>query len=136
MKKDKKSLKSFVLIVLLLILGLAACQEEEERVCSPFGIWQGPWIDNSANDFTINVEYADGAFTETLADIPETFSCTFSGTYVHDSAAKTITITVTATSDPSVVDVGYTVTSTYSISADCNTMTVTTVDGSGTFTRQ
>jgi hypothetical protein len=113
---------------------LSGCPEDVDRL---IGVWEGTWIDTGGNDFAVNVEYkADGTFTETLADIPETFSCTFSGTYVHDSAARTVTITVTSTTDPGVVDVGYEETSTYSLSSDYNTMTVTSSTGSGTFTRQ
>jgi hypothetical protein len=111
--------------------------DEEPPVDPIIGVWEGTWIDIGGDSFTINVEYkADGTFTEIFADIPPTFSATFSGTYVHDSAAKTITITVTSTTDPGVVPVGYTETTLYSLSADNNIITVTSSNGSGTITRQ
>jgi hypothetical protein len=121
-----------------LLVVLAGCPENGAPSVDPvIGVWKGTWYDTGGEDFSIDVEYkADGTFTETLADIPLTFSVTFSGTYVHDSAAKTITITVTSTTDPSFVAVGYMHTSTYSLSADKNTMMVTASNGSGTFTRQ
>ncbi len=102
------------------------------------GVWEGTWYDIGGEVFSETIEYkADVTFTITMADVPPTsWSVTFSGTYVHDSTAQTVTITVTSSTDPSFVDVGYTHTSTYSLSADKNTIMVTASNGSGTFTRQ
>ena len=121
-----------------LLVVLAGCPENGASSVDPLiGVWEGTWYSIGGETLSINMEYkADGTFTQTVADIPPTFSATFSGTYVHDSAAKTITITVTSTTDPGFIAIGYKETSTYSLSADNNTMTATNSSGTGTFTRQ
>jgi hypothetical protein len=131
----------YVIILVVFSIGLlvvlSGCPDNG-AVDRIIGFWAGIWITSGGEDFTNTSDYkADGTFTNTIVDIPQTFPVvTYSGTYVHDNAAKTIAITVTSSTDTGFIDIGYTETFTYSLSADNNTLTVTGSDGSGTYTRQ
>jgi hypothetical protein len=99
------------------------------------GSWTGTFTDfYGSPPLAITVEYSgDGTFTETITVEGTTYA--FAGEWVQDSEAKTITIVFTYSEEEAIIPVGYTETSSYSFSADGNTVTTTSSYGTAVLTR-
>ncbi len=99
------------------------------------GTWAGTFTSTSGSSVSLEFEFkADHTYSQTIVD----YTIDTAGTYIQDTAAKTVTLTVTYSSNPGFVPVGYTDTMTYSFSADNNTLTFTLglQPGTGILTRQ
>jgi hypothetical protein len=135
MSTKRKAFVAFCTVTVFLVFCLAGCDWIERFFNPLIGEWAGTFTPTSGSPLSMEYEFTtDHTFTQAIVD----YALDTAGTYVQDTAAKTVTMTITYSSDEGFVPVGYTATMTYAFSTDNNTMIFTTSGqpGTGVLTRQ